>query len=83
MFSQGKRDKAIKNLCWIRKLPADHIYIIEEMSYIDAALEEQRADVGDGFWKPFLAVKRDRTIQWRLVLGCLLFMWQNGSGINA
>lgn len=53
------------------------------MSYIDAALEEQAADVGEGFWKPFIAVKRDRSIQWRLVLGCLLFMWQNGSGINA
>ena len=57
--------------------------MVEEISYIDAALEEQRADIGEGFWKPFVAVKRDRSIQWRLVLGCLLFMWQNGSGINA
>jgi len=83
LLTKGKREKAIKNLCWIRNLPADHIYMIEEISYIDAAIEEQRNGIGEGFWKPFVAVKRDRSIQWRLVLGCLLFMWQNGSGINA
>jgi sugar porter (SP) family MFS transporter len=83
LLTVGKREKAIKNLCWIRNLPADHIYIVEELSYIDASIEQQAREVGLGFWKPFVAVKRDRSIQWRLLLGCLLFMWQNGSGINA
>ncbi|KIW08182.1 uncharacterized protein PV09_01113 [Verruconis gallopava] len=83
LLTQNKREKAIKNLCWIRQLPADHIYIVEEVSFIDAAIEEQSKAIGTGFWKPFLAVKRSRSLQWRLILGCLLFMWQNGSGINA
>lgn len=83
LLSKGKREHAIRNLCWIRGLPADHIYMVEEISYIDAALEEQTKGIGNSFWAPFKAVKRDRSIQWRLVLGCLLFMWQNGSGINA
>jgi MFS family permease len=39
--------------------------------------------LGAGFWKPFVAVGRSRALQWRLILGSLLFMWQNGSGINA
>jgi sugar porter (SP) family MFS transporter len=83
LLTQNKREKAIKNLCWIRQLPADHIYIVEEVSYIDAAIEEQHKALGAGFWKPFVAVGRSRAIQWRLILGSLLFMWQNGSGINA
>lgn len=73
----------MKNLCWIRNLPADHIYIVEEVAFIDAALEEQRASIGVGFWKPFQAVGRSRTVQWRFFLGGMLFLWQNGSGINA
>jgi sugar porter (SP) family MFS transporter len=83
LLTQNKRDLAIKNLCWIRQLPSDHLYIIEEVSYIDAAIEEQHKTLGVGFWKPFVAVGRSGAIQWRLILGSLLFMWQNGSGINA
>lgn len=83
LLTKGRREEAIKNLCWIRKLEADHIYIIEEVSFIDAAIEEQHSKLGAGFWAPFTAVKRSRQIQWRFILGGLLFMWQNGSGINA
>jgi MFS family permease len=57
--------------------------MVEEISYIDASIEEQRSTLGEGFWKPFIAVGRSKALQWRLVLGSLLFMWQNGSGINA
>lgn len=83
LLSKHRRQEAIKNLCWIRNLPADELYIVEEVAMLDAALEEQAATIGEGFWKPFLAVKRSRTVQWRFLLGGLLFMWQNGSGINA
>ncbi|KAF2724999.1 quinate permease [Polychaeton citri CBS 116435] len=83
LLSKHKREQAIKNLCWIRHLPADEIYIVEEVSFLDAALEEQRAAIGEGFWKPFKAVGTDRKVLWRFCLGGLLFLWQNGSGINA
>ncbi|KAK8194789.1 general substrate transporter [Phyllosticta capitalensis] len=83
LFSQYRRDEAMKNLCWIRNLPADDVYIIEEVSFIETAIEEQRANLGRGFWKPFHAVARSKSIQWRFILGGSLFMWQNGSGINA
>ena len=53
LFSQYRRDEAMKNLCWIRNLPADDVYIIEEVSFIETAIEEQRANLGRGFWKPF------------------------------
>lgn len=82
-MSKHRREQALKNLCWIRKLPADDLYIVEEVAFLDAALEEQAAVVGEGFWKPFKAVGKNRKIQWRILMGFLLFMWQNGSGINA
>ncbi|KAK3724109.1 hypothetical protein LTR37_001231 [Vermiconidia calcicola] len=83
LMSKGKRDKALQNLCWIRRLPADDIYMVEEVAFLDAALEQQAGVVGNGFWKPFKAVARNRTVQWRFFLGGMLFFWQNGSGINA
>lgn len=83
LFSKNRREAALKNLCWIRNLQADDVYLVEEVAMMDAAMEEQAASIGLGFWKPFLAVKRNRKVQWRFLLGGLLFMWQNGSGINA
>ncbi|KAK9437019.1 Quinate permease [Metarhizium brunneum] len=82
LFSKGKRDQAMKVLCWMRQLQPTDIYIVEEVSYIDEETERYRREVGAGFWKPFLALKQKRT-QWRFLLGALLFVFQNGSGINA
>ncbi|OJJ45277.1 hypothetical protein ASPZODRAFT_17496 [Penicilliopsis zonata CBS 506.65] len=83
LFSRGRREQAIKNLCWMRQLPADDIYLIEEIGAIDQALEEQRASIGLGFWKPFRAAATNKKVMYRLFLGSVLFLWQNGSGINA
>ncbi|KAF1944397.1 general substrate transporter [Clathrospora elynae] len=82
-FSKGQREQGLKDLCWIRgDLARDHPYILEEMDAIDAQLEHDRITVGPGFWKPFLALKQ-RKVQYRFFLGGMLFLWQNGSGINA
>jgi hypothetical protein len=40
-MSKGKREQAVKNLCWIRKLNEDDLYIKEEMYAIDANIERQ------------------------------------------
>ncbi|TGO16914.1 hypothetical protein BTUL_0022g00150 [Botrytis tulipae] len=82
LMSKGKRDKAIKNLCWIRNLTEDDIYIKEEIYAIDQNIEQQMAGGGLGFWQPF-KLARSRKIQWRFFLGGALFFWQNASGINA
>ncbi|KAH8655257.1 general substrate transporter [Xylariales sp. PMI_506] len=82
LFSKGRREEALKNLCWIRNLPATDIYIIEEVNYIDEDLERYKREVGAGFWKPFASLKQSK-VQWRFFLGGMMFLWQNGSGINA
>jgi MFS family permease len=83
LFANDKREQAMKNLCWIRgDLPVDHPYILEEIEAIDAQVEYDRIHVGAGFWKPFLALKQKK-VAFRFLLGGGLFLWQNGSGINA
>ncbi|KAF2107844.1 general substrate transporter [Lophiotrema nucula] len=82
LFSKGKREQAMQNLCWIRNLPADDLYIVEEVAAIDAQIEYDRIHIGAGFWKPFAALRQPKVL-WRFFLGGMLFLWQNGSGINA
>ncbi|KAI5461894.1 quinate permease [Mariannaea sp. PMI_226] len=80
LFSKNRREEAVKTLCWMRNLDATDSYIIEEISFIDRDLESVTVD--RGFWTPFRAFKEKKFI-WRLLVGGLLFMFQNGSGINA
>ena len=81
LFSKGKRERAIKNLCWMRNLDADDVYIVEEINFIDAEIDRYHSAVGAGFWKPFAALK-NRKVQWRFLLGGLLFVFQNGKHLD-
>ncbi|KAK8194240.1 hypothetical protein M8818_007428 [Zalaria obscura] len=83
LFLKGRREQALRNLCWIRQLDPNDMYILEEVAFIDAAIEDQATTVGLGFWQPFKAIARNHRVQWRFFLGGMLFLWQNGSGINA
>lgn len=77
LFLKGKREEALGVLCWMRQLDRGDKYIVEEVSFIDEDLERYRREVGAGFWKPFLSLK-ERRVQWRFLLGALLFVFQNG-----
>jgi hypothetical protein len=83
LMSKGRRELGLANLEWIRMLDKKDMYMLEEVSAIDAAIEYQASTVGLGFWQPFRALGRDRKVQWRFFLGSSLFFWQNASGINA
>lgn len=83
LFMRSRREEGIKNLCWLRQLPADHIYMQEEIMAMDNAIEYQRSKVGLGFWQPFKAVINNRRVTYRFLLGGSLFLWQNATGINA
>lgn len=82
LFSKGRREEAMKNLTWLRQLEPSDLYLVEEINYIDQEMDRYNKEVGPGFWKPFRALK-ERRIQWRFFLGGMMFLWQNGSGINA
>lgn len=82
LLSKGRREEGIANLCWIRNLPASDIYIVEEVNYMDEDHERYATEIGEGFWKPFASLKQPKVL-YRFFLGGMLFLWQNGSGINA
>jgi sugar porter (SP) family MFS transporter len=82
LFSKGRREEAMAVLCWMRNLEPTDLYLVEEVQSIEEDLERYHNDVGAGFWKPFKALKQPR-VQWRFFLGGMLFLLQNGSGINA
>lgn len=79
-MTKGRRELAIKNLAWIRKLDADDVYMREEIYAIDANIERQNANGGLGFWQPFKILATNKAVQWRFFLGGSLFFWQNTSG---
>ncbi|KAJ1326135.1 Quinate permease (Quinate transporter) [Microdochium nivale] len=82
LFSNNRREEAIKNLCWLRNLESSDIYIREEIRYIDDEIARYETNIGPGFFAPFVCLKQSK-IQYRLFLGGMMFLWQNGSGINA
>ncbi|KAH0128540.1 hypothetical protein KCU67_g17164, partial [Aureobasidium melanogenum] len=49
LYSKGRREEGLKNLCWIRKLESNDLYVVEEVASIDAALDHQASTMGMGF----------------------------------
>ncbi|KAJ4290226.1 hypothetical protein N0V90_010441 [Kalmusia sp. IMI 367209] len=79
LWTRGRRDEGIKNLCWLRKLEPEDTYILEEMEMMDLQVH----DLPSGFIKPIRLALTDNKTLWRLFLGHMLFVLQNFSGINA
>jgi hypothetical protein len=79
LFTKGRVDEAISNLCWIRNLDVDDTYIVEEIAMMD----EQISDLPRGFFQPIKEAFQDPKTRWRLFLGHSLFILQNFAGINA
>ncbi|KAK0610525.1 general substrate transporter [Bombardia bombarda] len=82
LFANGRRQEAIDVLCWMRNLEPTDVYILEEVQFMDDDLERYAKEVGKGFWRPFVALRQPK-VQWRFFVGGILFLFQNGSGINA
>ncbi|GAA6060321.1 hypothetical protein JCM10212_000418 [Sporobolomyces blumeae] len=83
LISRSRRDEAINNLAYLRKLDRNHPYLIQEINDIDLQVENDRTAVGVGFWAPFRQVFTNWHLARRLMITSTLFMWQNATGINA
>lgn len=83
LLTKGKREEAVRNLSWIRNLPADDAYLIEEINMIDIQIQHDFNEVGTSFWGPFKQVFGRWILFKRLLICTSLFIWQNGTGINA
>ena len=67
----------------LRNLPEDAPYVVEEYAEIEAAIAHERSLAGAGFFGPMRTVFKSKTLVYRVMLGSSLFIWQNGTGINA
>lgn len=83
LLQRGKAERAIKNLCYLRKLPADHAYIQEEVAQMQASIDADVKDVGNGAMAPIKGIFTRWFLTRRLLLTTSLFIFQNGTGINA
>lgn len=85
LYRTGQQDKAIENLCYLRQLPADHQYMLEEIGMIEARLvEENKLSGGRGGWVALLqgagAEMKNRSVRYRIYVTIGMFMFQNWSG---
>lgn len=85
-IKQGKREKALEVLCSLRGLPADNTYVLEEMTEMDVAFQEEmeatRGMGWKGLFKEILGIRRN---SYRLFLTNLaqnMACWSGGSAIT-
>ncbi|KIY73967.1 general substrate transporter [Cylindrobasidium torrendii FP15055 ss-10] len=83
LVTRDRNMQALKNLSYLRHLPEDAPYVVEELREIQEAVEHERSLAGAGFFGPMKTVFADRRLVYRLLLGSSLFAWQNATGINA
>ena len=82
LISRNRRDEAIRNLSYLRKLESTDLYLMEEVLAIDIQIQHDFTAVGPGFWGPFKQLFTRSALFKRLLICTSLFMWQNGTGIN-
>lgn len=77
--SKERGDDAIKSLCRLRKLPADHPDLIEEYDEIKASYDLEKS-IGKVSWKNVFTTKNKQLR--RLTMGVLIQFLQQLTGIN-
>lgn len=84
LVKNGQLEQATKDLTWLRQLPADHPYIIHELSDIEQQLEHEKSlgSSGNGLGSMFKEAFNKQTLP-RLIAGCTIQIFQNTTGINA
>ncbi|KIY64929.1 general substrate transporter [Cylindrobasidium torrendii FP15055 ss-10] len=83
LVTRDRNEEAHKNLSYLRNLPGDAPYVVEEMHEIKTAIAHERSLAGAGFFGPMKTVFAEKRYVYRLLLGSSLFAWQNATGINA
>jgi hypothetical protein len=82
----GKREEALKNLCKLRGLPADHPYVLDEITAIDVSFQEEKEATHGIGWKGVLKeifmVKRNSYRLFLTNLAQIMACWSGGSSIT-
>ncbi|KAL4805141.1 hypothetical protein BDV18DRAFT_165921 [Aspergillus unguis] len=84
LINHGKADQGLKNLCKLRKLPADHPYIQLEFREIQAQVQfEQETFQGHNYWVVVKDIFGNRSNLQRFILAVLLFIFHKLTGTDS
>jgi MFS family permease len=85
-IKQGKREQALEVLCKLRGLPATHPYVLEEITEMDFAFQEEmeatRGMGWKGLFKEILGIKRNAYRLFLTNLAQNMACWSGGSAIT-
>ncbi|KAL5349874.1 hypothetical protein ACLOAV_004908 [Pseudogymnoascus australis] len=87
LIQRGKIDRARTILSLIRALPAEHHYITEEIALVSSSIPRKSSTGKSHQTNTILPLHLFRELLWpgnlnRLIIGCLLMVGANTSGIN-
>jgi hypothetical protein len=80
LASKNRNAEALKNLAWVRNMPADDSRVQAEFSEIVAAVEEEKAATAGASWISEFRVKGNPK---RFIIAMLMFVSQQWSGQNS
>ncbi|KAL1843345.1 hypothetical protein VTK73DRAFT_2869 [Phialemonium thermophilum] len=84
LISMGKRQKALKNLCNLRNLPADHPYVAQEYLEVCAQVDaEQELAKGMNYWQVIKDIVTIRSNSRRFFLASMLFLFHKFTGTDS
>lgn len=83
LASKNKDAKALKNLAWVRNLPADHPYVLNELAEIQAALNQELEMSGERRTLSYIVRECVAPgVRNRILLGMMLMLLQNLTGYS-
>ncbi|CAG7983508.1 unnamed protein product [Penicillium salamii] len=84
LINHGKNEEGLKNICKLRKLPADHEYVQTEYREILAQVRhEQEAFAGHNYWVVLKDVFSTRSNFQRFFLCIMLFLFHKFTGTDS
>lgn len=82
LMSRHRHEQALKNLKYLRNLPANHPYLLEEIEMVDASLRVEEQKTTGGLWSNFKELMSYK-YRGRMGMCLMLAIFQNLTGINA
>jgi MFS family permease len=84
LINHGKAEQGLKNICKLRKLPADHEYVQTEYSEIEAQVRhEQECFEGHNYWVVVKDLCTSRNNFQRFFLSVMLFLFHKFTGTDS
>src|ERR1700742_3523799 len=83
LYLRGQRSKSAKALTWIRRLPADHPYVLGELSDFERQLEREEDITSGAGFRAIVKETFSKKVRFRLFVGCFMQILLNSTGVNA